>query len=322
MSSSVASPGNATKESSQPPVLVLDNVSKRFHLQSGPLELKTALLHPGQIFLRRRHDRAGFYAVRDVSFEVQKGEFFSIIGANGSGKSTLLRLMAGLSRPTSGSIVSTGRISTLLELGSGFHPQVTGRDNAIVNGLIVGMTRDQIEALLPSIIAFAGLQEFIDQPMRTYSSGMYVRLGFAIAAHMDPEILLVDEVLAVGDKHFQEKCYAHIASLQERGVTVVMVSHDLAAVERFSTRAALMERGRIIEIGHPPDIVYTHVNRLAETSPEIKAAIDEAIVADPSILERTLERSPRAREAHERRLAEKREGRTDAAPADEEPAEE
>ncbi len=325
MSSSVASPGDATKKWAQPPVLVLNNVSKRFRLQSGPLELKTALLHPGQLFLRRRHKRSGFYAVRDVSFEVQKGEFFSIVGANGSGKSTLLRLMAGLSRPTSGSIVSTGRISTLLELGSGFHPQVTGRDNAIVNGLIVGMTRDQIEALLPSIIAFAGLQEFIDQPMRTYSSGMYVRLGFAIAAHMDPEILLVDEVLAVGDQHFQDKCYAHIASLQERGVTVVMVSHDLAAVERFSTRAALMEGGRIVAMGHPPDIVHSHLERLAESSPEIKAAIEEAIAADPSILERTLEKSPLAREEFYRKVAEKEAAAAEPAevPAtDEEPAEE
>lgn len=326
MSSSVAGAEGATPGAAQPPVLVLDHVSKHFRLQSGPLELKTALLHPGRVLLRRRNERSGFYAVRDVSFEVQKGEFFSIIGANGSGKSTLLRLMAGLSRPTSGSIVSTGRISTLLELGSGFHPQVTGRDNAIVNGLIVGMTRDQIEALLPSIISFAGLQEFIDQPMRTYSSGMYVRLGFAIAAHMDPEILLVDEVLAVGDKHFQDKCYAHIASLQARGVTIVMVSHDLDAVERFSTRAALMERGRIVAIGHAPDIVYRHVERLAETSPEIKAAIDEAIAADPTILERTLEQSPLAREEFYRKLAEQEEGEPATAEppasADEEPSEE
>ncbi len=271
--------------------LRLHLVSKRYHMQEGPMEVKTALLHPLR-FLGRQGARAPFWAVRDVSLDIARGEFFSIIGANGSGKSTLLRLMAGLSRPTAGTIEANGRISTLLELGSGFHPQVSGRENAVLNGLLVGMTRSQIEALLPGIVAFAGLQEFIDQPMRTYSSGMYVRLGFAIAAHMEPEILLVDEVLAVGDLRFQEKCYDHIASLQARGVTIVMVSHDLAAVERFSTRAALMERGRIVEIGDPHQVVAHHVERLAQTSPEIRRAIEDHIEEHPEAFARALEAAP------------------------------
>jgi ABC-type polysaccharide/polyol phosphate transport system ATPase subunit len=274
-----------------PAALRLHRVSKRYHMQQGPMEVKTALLHPLR-FLGRQRARAPFWAVRDVSLAIGQGEFFSIIGANGSGKSTLLRLMAGLSRPTDGTIEATGRISTLLELGSGFHPQVSGRENAVLNGLLIGMTRGQIEALLPGIVAFAGLQEFIDQPMRTYSSGMYVRLGFAIAAHMDPEVLLVDEVLAVGDLRFQEKCYDHIASLQARGVTIVMVSHDLAAVERFSTRAALMERGRIVAIGDPHRIVGHHIERLAQTSPEIRRAIEDAIEERPEEFARALEEAP------------------------------
>jgi len=276
-----------------PPALVVERLSKRYTMARETLHLKTALLHPDRWF--RRSSGSPHWAVRDVSFTVAPGEFFSIVGANGSGKSTLLRLLAGLSRPTSGTVRANGRISSLLELGSGFHPEVSGRENAIINGLLAGLTRREIEALLPDIVRFAGLQEFIDQPMRTYSSGMQVRLGFAIAAFLDPEILLVDEVLAVGDARFQEKCYEHIANLQARGVTIVMVSHDLAAVERFSTRAALMERGRMIAIGSPNEIVGRHLDRLAETSPEIRRSLDEAIEA-------RIASDPKAREAFNREL--------------------
>src|SRR5688572_22416179 len=203
------------------PALSLRGVSRRYTFLEPGQELKTTILHPGRAWSRRK-GRA-FSAVREVTLDVYPGEFFAIVGANGSGKSTLLRLMAGLSRPSSGSVVARGRISTLLELGSGFHPQVSGRENAILNGLLMGLTRAEMEDLLPRIVEFAGLQQFIDQPMRTYSSGMYVRLGFAVAAFLDPEILLVDEVLAVGDAVFQERCYEYIDGLRDRGVTVVMV---------------------------------------------------------------------------------------------------
>lgn len=272
------------------PSVRVSHVSKRFAPVQGG-ELKTMLLHPARAW-REHGKRTPTWAVNDVSFEVGRGEFFSIIGANGSGKSTLLRLVAGLSKPTTGSVELSGRLSALLELGSGFHPNVSGRENAIINGLLIGMTRAEIEALLPRIVAFAGLQEFIDQPMRTYSSGMYVRLGFAIAAHMDPEILLVDEVLAVGDAKFQEKCYDHISGLQAQGVTIVMVSHDLGAVERFSSRAALMERGRMIAIGEPERIVAMHLERLAESSPEIKRAIGETMEANPEMVEERIANDP------------------------------
>lgn len=296
----------STRDPSLPPpgpcVLRLEDVSKRFYMIQPGSELKTTLLHPLRTVKARRHHDS-LWAVRGVTFEVTKGEFFSIIGANGSGKSTLLRVIAGLSRPTTGRVVTSGSISTLLELGSGFHPNVSGRENAIINGLLIGMTRAEIEALLPQIVAFAGLQEFIDQPMRTYSSGMYVRLGFAIAAFMDPEILLVDEILAVGDARFQKKCYDHINTLRERGVTIVMVSHDLGAVERFSSRAALMERGRLIAIGRPSSIVAQHVERLAETSPEIRRALEEALEErTEEEVTQLLAESPEARAAFERGL--------------------
>lgn len=282
------------------PALSLVDVSKRYQMVREAQELKTLLLHPARWFGRganRQH-----WAVREVTFDVAPGEFFSIVGANGSGKSTLLRLVAGLARPTSGVIRVNGRISSLLELGSGFHPQVSGRDNAILNGLLAGLTRGEIEALLPAIVEFAGLAEFIDQPMRTYSSGMQVRLGFGIAAFLEPEILLVDEVLAVGDARFQEKCFDHITGLQARGVTIVMVSHDLASVERLSSRAALMEHGRMVAIGDPPRIVAEHMDRLAESSPEIRRAIEESIEQNPELLEAAIARDPVARARFEAAL--------------------
>jgi len=276
-------------QSEAPVVMSVRGVSKRFHMVGPGQELKSTLVHPVRAW-RESHRARDLWAVRNVSFDVRRGEFFSIIGANGSGKSSLLRLLAGLSKPTEGTVETTGRVSTLLELGSGFHPQVSGRENAILNGLLIGMTRAEMEGLLPRIVEFAGLQEFIDQPMRTYSSGMYVRLGFAIAAFMEPEILLVDEVLAVGDARFQEKCYNHIAELQRRGATIIMVSHDLGAVERFSDRAALMERGRMVLIDTPAQAVTQHLERLASTSPEIRRAleegIEEAIATSPEALER------------------------------------
>lgn len=277
--------------------LRLDGVSRRYSLAGPEGQLKTTLLHPVAAWRnRRKHNH--IWAVRDVTLEVARGEFFSIIGANGSGKSTLLRLISGLSQPTAGTVDVRGRLSTLLELGTGFHPNVTGRENAIINGLLMGMRRADIEALLPEIVEFAGLQEFIGQPMRTYSTGMYVRLGFAIAAFMQPELLVVDEVLAVGDGAFQRKCYDYISGLRGQGVTMIMVSHDLASVERFSSRVGLMEQGRMIAIGDPHAMVEEHLERLAASSPEIRASIEEGI-------QRAIANDPAARAHHERLVAEK-----------------
>ena len=277
--------------------LRLDGVSRRYSLAGPEGQLKTTLLHPAAAW-RNRRTHNHIWAVRDVTLEVARGEFFSIIGANGSGKSTLLRLISGLSQPTAGTVDVRGRLSTLLELGTGFHPNVTGRENAIINGLLMGMRRADIEALLPQIVEFAGLQEFIGQPMRTYSTGMYVRLGFAIAAFMQPELLVVDEVLAVGDGAFQRKCYDYISGLREQGVTMIMVSHDLASVERFSSRVGLMEQCRMIAIGDPHAMVEEHLERLAASSPEIRASIEEGI-------QRAIANDPAARAHHERLVAEK-----------------
>jgi ABC-type polysaccharide/polyol phosphate transport system ATPase subunit len=256
--------------------------------------MKSAVLHP--LRTMKLGARKRFWAVRNIDLEVGRGEFFAIVGANGSGKSTLLRLMAGLSQPTEGTVSAAGAISSLLELGSGFHPQATGRENVMVNGLLMGMTREEIGALVPEIVAFSGLREFIDQPMRTYSSGMYVRLGFAIAASLKPEILLVDEVLAVGDAAFQERCYDHIDALRQTGATVVMVSHDLGAVERFASRAALMEQGRFVRVDRPVEIVKEHIERLAKSSPEIRRAIEEDMASRADEIERLIETSPEFRE--------------------------
>jgi ABC-type polysaccharide/polyol phosphate transport system ATPase subunit len=208
-----------------------------------------------------------FWALRDIDLEVRRGEALGIIGHNGSGKSTLLRLMAGLARPTEGEVRAYGRLSPLLELGAGFHPQLSGRENLIVNAVLLGLRRREALEKLPEIVAFAELEEFIDQPMRMYSQGMYMRLGFSVAVHAKPEILLVDEVLAVGDADFQAKCFAHIERLQADGVTIVLVSHDLIAVERFCQRTVLLEHGRIVAEGPPREVIDRYLSHGAEPSP-------------------------------------------------------
>lgn len=234
------------------PAISIRNVTKvyRMSVHRAP-DLKTAILHPFGA-AGTRHE---FHALHDVSLEVQRGESLGIIGANGSGKSTLLRLMAGISQPTSGQIEIRGRVAALLELGAGFHGQISGRENAVLNAVLLGLTKRQALERLDDIIAFAELEDFIDEPMRTYSFGMFLRLGFAVAVHVDPEVLLVDEVLAVGDAEFQQKCFDHIQKLRHKGVTIVIVSHDLVSVERFTDRAVMMERGRIVADGPPLEIV-------------------------------------------------------------------
>ncbi|MBI4571433.1 MAG: ABC transporter ATP-binding protein, partial [Chloroflexi bacterium] len=226
--------------------IVAERVSKRYHLRAGRAqELKTALLRlPSLLTNLDGHRRQEFWALRDVSLSVQRGESLGIVGPNGSGKSTLLRILTGITLPTSGTVVVSGRAAAVLELGSGFHPQISGRDNALLNAVLLGLSLKEARAALPSVIAFSELAGFIDQPMRTYSSGMFVRLGFAVAVHVRPEVLLVDEVLAVGDAEFQSKCFAHMEGLRRAGVTIVIASHDLPSVQRYTDRVILMERGR------------------------------------------------------------------------------
>ncbi|MFN0152896.1 MAG: polysaccharide ABC transporter ATP-binding protein [Gaiella sp.] len=216
----------------------MSSVSRRFVVRARETQtLKDMVIH------RRSGGAQEVWALRDVSLEVAPGEAVALVGRNGSGKSTLLRLVAGIIRPTSGSVSATGRIGSLLELGAGFHPDFTGRENVLLNGSIQGLRRAEISARFDEIVAFAELEHAIDRPVRTYSSGMYMRLGFAIAAFLQADTLLLDEVFAVGDEEFQRKCFGRIAQFRESGGTIVFVSHDAAAVERLCDRAVVLRDG-------------------------------------------------------------------------------
>ena len=215
-----------------------------------------AAAHPLVRRLRAlRLRRQEFWALRDVSFEVGRGEALGIIGHNGAGKSTILKLLSNITTPTTGEIVINGQLSALIEVGSGFHPELTGRENVFLSGSILGMRRREIAAKLEQIVDFAGVRPFIDTPVKRYSSGMYVRLGFSIAAHLDPDILLLDEVLAVGDASFQAKCLERIGELKRGGTTIVFISHDLNAVERLCGRVLLMQRGRLVANGPAAEVI-------------------------------------------------------------------
>ena len=229
----------------------LDDVWKQYRLGAG-----------------RKAD--AFWALRDITLEVPRGASLGVIGRNGAGKSTLFKLLAGITAPTRGRIVIDGRLAALIEVGSGFHPELTGRENVFLSGAILGMRRREIADKLDRIVAFAGVERFIDTPVKRYSSGMYVRLGFAIAAHLEPDVLLVDEVLAVGDAEFQVKCLERIDELKKRGTTALFISHDLSAVERLCDRAILLEGGAIVESGAPGEVVASYHRRLTfpGTTPE------------------------------------------------------
>jgi len=201
-----------------------------------------------------KHTRKRFIALEEISFEVYKGECFGIIGKNGAGKSTLLGLIAGVLAPDKGKIVVKGRVSPLLELGAGFHPELTGRENIILNGVLLGMTKSEVLRKMDEIIEFSELGEFIDQPLRTYSSGMVARLGFSVIAHLDPELLLVDEILAVGDINFQKKCMEKMMNFRKNGVTIVLVSHNIEQVERLCDRVMWLDQHRVKAIGKPEEV--------------------------------------------------------------------
>ena len=211
-----------------------------------------------------------FWALRDLSFDVVRGEALGVIGRNGAGKSTLLKLLAGITAPTSGRIVIDGRLAALIEVGSGFHPELSGRENVYLSGAILGMRRREIAAKFDQIVEFAGVSPFIDMPVKWYSSGMYVRLGFSIAAHLDPDILLIDEVLAVGDGAFQEQCLARIRALRRSGTTAILISHDLAAIEQLCDRVMLLEGGRVVASGDPQAVVRAYRHGLgARNEPDV-----------------------------------------------------
>ncbi|MBV9404389.1 MAG: ABC transporter ATP-binding protein, partial [Acidobacteriaceae bacterium] len=232
--------------------LRFDSVSKRYRIRSGPESGESG--GKSRFTFSRTH-ASDFWALKNVSFQVQQGESLGIIGHNGAGKSTVLKLLSNITAPNKGQITINGRISALLEVGSGFHPELTGRENVYLSGSILGMRRAEITQKLESIIDFAGVRPFIDLPVKRYSSGMYVRLGFSIAAHLDPDILLLDEVLAVGDYAFQEKCKQRIAEMHRQGTTMVFISHDLNAVRAICQRAVLLQRGEVMAEGTPDEVI-------------------------------------------------------------------
>ncbi|MEO5715658.1 MAG: ABC transporter ATP-binding protein [Luteolibacter sp.] len=205
-----------------------------------------------------------FWAVRDVSVEIKRGDMVGIIGRNGAGKSTLLKLLSRITEPTRGKISLRGRVASLLEVGTGFHPELTGRENIFLNGAILGMSRVEIKRKFDEITAFAEIDKFLDTPVKRYSSGMYVRLAFAVAAHLEPEILIVDEVLAVGDAEFQKKCMGKMGDVSSQGRTVLLVSHQMPAIQNLCNRCILMDRGQLIQEGKTDDIVNAYMSKGAE----------------------------------------------------------
>jgi ABC-type polysaccharide/polyol phosphate transport system ATPase subunit len=240
-------------------VVAVQRVSKVYHLYRRPSDRILEILP----FTTSRH-RSDFWALHDVSLTAGRGEFLGIVGPNGSGKSTLLQILCGIVQPTSGRVATQGRIAALLELGAGFNPESTGRENVFLNGEILGLSRRELERVFPSIEAFADIGAFIDRPVKEYSRGMYVRLAFATAIHVEPEILVVDEALAVGDAAFSNRCIQKFEELKRKQVTVLFVSHDLGLVKRLSDRAVFLLEGRVAAEGSPSDVVNRYVGHVLE----------------------------------------------------------
>src|SRR5512146_2216847 len=239
--------------------------------------LKSALL--GGTLVRDLRPDETFAAVRDVSFEVPAGCTYGIVGRNGSGKSTVLKLVAGITKPTEGQVRVDGRISALIELGAGFHPEISGRENVAINGIMLGLTRRQVEERFDEIVEFAELKDFIDAPVKTYSSGMYMRLGFAVAIHVDPDVLLIDEVLAVGDEAFTRKCLDKIAEFHRRGKTILFVTHSLGLVEKMCDDVLWLRHGRAADRGDPKRVVDAYLTYVAAGEEKLLQAQPAATAA-------------------------------------------
>jgi lipopolysaccharide transport system ATP-binding protein len=262
------------------PALRVENVSKRYavgvtlNMMVGDLPNLTetarrfakstfrkvrSLLQPGSV-----DEANSFWAVKDVSFDVNPGEAVALIGRNGAGKSTLLKLLSRITEPTKGRIEIRGRMGSLLEVGTGFHPELTGRENVYMNGSILGMTRREINAKFDQIVEFSEIGKFLDTPVKRYSSGMYVRLAFAVAAHLEPEILIVDEVLAVGDANFQKRCIDRMVELSRSGKTILFVTHNMQQIPRLCQRAVMLERGELVESGPAGEVTQRYLDRLLQ----------------------------------------------------------
>jgi ABC-type polysaccharide/polyol phosphate transport system ATPase subunit len=253
----------------------VEDVGKVYHLYAKPIHRLFEALHP----LRRKYHK-DFHALRRLSFEVGRGETIGIVGKNGSGKSTLLKIITGVLTPTTGRVHTRGRISALLELGMGFNPEITGIENVFFSGAILGIPEHDMREKLPDILEFADIGDYAGQPVKTYSSGMFVRLAFAVAIHVDPEILIVDEALSVGDMRFQQKCFRKIRSFKERGITILFVSHDTGAILSFCDRCLWIKDGKIERDGAPAEVVREYVAHMAFDSATSEAAIGDGRAAD------------------------------------------
>jgi len=250
----------------------VSKIYRRFSHRKQFATLKSALL--SRSLIKNLRPDETFTALNDVSLRVPRGTTLGVIGRNGSGKSTLLKLVAGITKPSSGTVTVDGRISALIELGAGFHPEISGRENVFINGIMLGLTRREVTQRFDEIVEFAEMKEFIDAPVKTYSSGMYMRLGFAVAIHVDPDVLLVDEVLAVGDEGFTHKCLDKFGEFKRRGKTILLVTHSLGMVERFCDEALWLDAGRIKGSGDPKRIVGAYITDVEQREEKELAATD------------------------------------------------
>src|SRR5215472_11663028 len=262
--------------------IALDHVTKVYRRYSGRqfATLKSALLQ--RSILRDLRPSETFPALTDVSFIVPKGATYGVIGRNGSGKSSALKLVAGITKPTSGTVHVEGRVSALIELGAGFHPEISGRENVFINGIMLGLSKREIEQRFDEIVDFAELREFIDAPVKTYSSGMYMRLGFAVAIHVNPDVLLVDEVLAVGDEGFTHKCLDKFAEFKRSNKTILLVTHSLNLIERFCDEALWLDEGRAMSHGDPKRVVGAYLTKVEEGEEALLAATTARAVESAS----------------------------------------
>lgn len=239
--------------------LIVNDISKRFEIGRNIHTTFSATIH--EWFSRRKKEKEHIWALEDISFNVEKGKVLGIIGENGAGKSTLLKILSKITSPTSGNAIINGKVSSLLEVGTGFHPELTGRENIFLNGALLGMNRQEIKLKFDDIAEFSGIEKFIDTPIKKYSSGMYTRLAFSIAAHLESDILLIDEVLAVGDFKFQQKCLSKMDDISNQGKTIVYVSHNLNSVKNLCHQVILLEKGKIKTKGHPNEVIEEYLNK-------------------------------------------------------------
>ncbi|MDQ1088735.1 MULTISPECIES: ABC transporter ATP-binding protein [unclassified Siphonobacter] len=255
----------------------IENISKRYYIDhqrknGGPSGLKESLVNGVKSIFGSKSsentvsEKEEFWALKDVSFDVAQGDRIGIVGHNGAGKSTMLKVLSRITEPTTGRVTVRGRIASLLEVGTGFHQELTGRENIFLNGAILGMKQAEIKQHFDEIVAFAGIEKFLDTPVKRYSSGMFVRLGFAIAAHLEPEILIIDEVLAVGDAEFQRKCLGKMKDVSDSGRTILFVSHNLTAVQSLCNRAVFMNRGQMVAVGETGQIITDYMSKINQTS--------------------------------------------------------